>query len=129
MGGYEAREQHYTTESGHTLDRAAEPSIVDIWTLAKTRANLAIAAATSTGRSLMQVATALSAALLLLACQPEPDTPERVAARIQAQSDSARNVFERIFSSYSRNFNAGRVDSLAAQYASKAHVMPPNHAP
>jgi uncharacterized protein (TIGR02246 family) len=62
------------------------------------------------------------------ACQ-KPQTPEQDEARSRAESDSARTTFQGLMDSYSRHFDAGQADSMAAMYAEDAHVMPPNFPP
>ena len=69
------------------------------------------------------------AGTVLLACAPRTETPEHVAARIRAESDSARATFETIFADIGREFSAGQADSLVARYADDAHVLPPNSRP
>jgi ketosteroid isomerase-like protein len=75
-------------------------------------------------RSAASIAIAVAA---LAACQ-RADTPEQVAARHRAETDSARAYFEQVAAAYARHLAAGNVDSLVAFYAESATVMQPNMA-
>jgi ketosteroid isomerase-like protein len=67
-------------------------------------------------------------ALAISACH-KTETAEQSAARIKAESETARPTFEAMMESYSRHFNAANVDSLVALYGDETHVMPPNTRP
>jgi ketosteroid isomerase-like protein len=66
-----------------------------------------------------------AAALLFLAaaCKPAPETPESMAARLKAESDSARTAIEAANTRFARYFAAGKADSAAMNYADDAVVM------
>ena len=75
--------------------------------------------------------TRRSAALLLgaatLAACAKTETPEQAAARMQAESDAARQAIEQLAASFAAHLNAGHPDSVAALfYTSDATLMPPN---
>ena len=61
--------------------------------------------------------------LALAACAPKPETPEQMAARMKAESDSARTAIEAVNARAHRYFAAGNVDSLAMGYAEDVVVM------
>jgi len=61
--------------------------------------------------------------LALAACAPKPETPEQMAARMKAESDSARTAIEAEMARYVRFFNAGKADSVAMFYADDAWLM------
>jgi ketosteroid isomerase-like protein len=63
--------------------------------------------------------------VLAAACQPA-ETPDQMAARIQAQSDSARTAIESQLAVFARAAAAGNVDSMVSLYADDAVVMPPS---
>jgi len=64
--------------------------------------------------------------LALAACAPKPETPEQMAARMKAESDSARTVLQAGLDRDCRYTAAGRADSLAMFYAEDAVLMMPN---
>ena len=64
--------------------------------------------------------------LALAACAPKPETPEQTAARIKAESDSARTAIEAVNTRAHRYFAAGNVDSLVIGYAEDVVVMMSN---
>ncbi len=76
----------------------------------------------------MRVTPWVAAAMLLAACAPKPETPEQMAARLKAESDSARAAIEAIDARFGQLAVAGKMDSAAAFYAEDA-VMYPEHAP
>lgn len=76
----------------------------------------------------MRVTPWLAAALLLAACAPKPESPEQMAARLKAESDSARAAIEASNARFVQFVAAGKADSAAANYAEDA-VMYPDHAP
>jgi len=64
--------------------------------------------------------------LVLAACAPKAETPEQMAARLQAESDSARTAIEAANARFIRYFLAGKADSAAMNYAEDAVFMPAN---
>ena len=64
--------------------------------------------------------------LALAACAPKPETPEQMAARIKAESDSAKTAIEAVGARFMRYFAAGQPDSVAMLYADDAVLMLPN---
>jgi hypothetical protein len=46
--------------------------------------------------------------LALAACAPKPETPEQMATRMKAESDSARTAIEAAGARWNRYFNAGK---------------------
>jgi ketosteroid isomerase-like protein len=64
--------------------------------------------------------------LALAACAPKPETPEQMAARITAESDSARTAIEAANARFVRYVGAGKADSAALNYAEDAVLMMPN---
>jgi uncharacterized protein (TIGR02246 family) len=64
--------------------------------------------------------------LALAACAPKPETPEQMAARMKAESDSARPAIQAVGAKWQRYFNAGLADSVAMLYAEDAALMAPN---
>jgi len=67
-----------------------------------------------------------AAVLLLAACAPKPETPEQMAARMKAESDSARVAIETANAHFVRHIAAGRADSAALTYAEDAVYYPAN---
>ena len=61
--------------------------------------------------------------LALAACAPKPETPEQTAARMKAESDSARPALQAALDRVARYFAAGRADSLVMFYAEDAVLM------
>jgi ketosteroid isomerase-like protein len=61
--------------------------------------------------------------LALAACAPKPETPEQMAARMKAESDSARPALQAAVDRFARYFAAGRADSVAMFYAEDAVQM------
>jgi len=66
------------------------------------------------------------ALLALAACAPKPETPEQTAARMKAESDSARPALQAALDRVARYFAAGRADSVAMFYAEDAVLIEPN---
>jgi len=66
------------------------------------------------------------ALLALAACAPRPETPEQTAARMKAESDSARPALQAALDRVARYFAAGRADSLVMFYADDAVLMVAN---
>jgi len=66
------------------------------------------------------------ALLALAACAPKPETPEQMATRMKAESDSARTAIEAAGTRWQRYYNAGKADSVAMLYAEDAVLMAPN---
>ena len=64
--------------------------------------------------------------LALAACAPKPETPEQMAARIKAESDSARPALQAALDAYARHFAAGKADSVAMFYAEDAVFLQNN---
>ena len=64
--------------------------------------------------------------LALAACAPRPEPPEQMAARMKAESDSARPALQAAVDRYAQQFMAGRADSCAMFYAEDAVLMPNN---
>lgn len=73
----------------------------------------------------MRTAPLLAAALLVAACA-KPETPEQMQARIQAESDSVRQMAEGAATRFASFVTNKQADSIAALYAPDAKVMPPN---
>lgn len=67
----------------------------------------------------------LCAAVLAMACRPM-ETDEQRAARMQADTDSARAAISASMAGFMTHFNAGHADSLGQYYAENTVVMPPN---
>ena len=67
--------------------------------------------------------------LALAACAPKQETPEQMAARMKAESDSARTAIQAALDRFCQNWTAGRVDSVGSFYAEDAVAMMPNEAP
>jgi len=72
----------------------------------------------------MRVAPWAAAALLLVACAPKPETAEQMAARLRAESDSARTAIVAADAAWARYVAAGHADSVAAIYAEDAVYYP-----
>jgi ketosteroid isomerase-like protein len=64
--------------------------------------------------------------LAVTACAPKPKTPEQTAARMQAESDSAKTAIQAAMGRWVRHIAAGRADSTAMIYAEDAVVMASN---
>ena len=64
--------------------------------------------------------------LALAACAPKPETPEQMATRMKAESDSAKTAIEAIEARWAQYYNAGKTDSVAMLYAEDAVKMIPN---
>jgi ketosteroid isomerase-like protein len=64
--------------------------------------------------------------LAVAACAPKPETPEQMANRMKAESDSVRPALQAALDQYARHLAAGRADSVAMFYAEDAVVMMPN---
>lgn len=62
---------------------------------------------------------------ILAACKPAPETPEQVAARLAAESDSAKAAIDAINVNYARWMLAGQADSVATLFAEEGVLMPP----
>ena len=58
--------------------------------------------------------------LALAACAPKPETPEQAAARMTAESDSARTAIEAANARFVGYFLAGKADSAAMNYVEDA---------
>jgi ketosteroid isomerase-like protein len=63
------------------------------------------------------------ALLALAACTPKPETPEQMAARMKAESDSAKMAIEAANARFVRYFSEGKADSAAMNYAEDAVLM------
>jgi ketosteroid isomerase-like protein len=68
----------------------------------------------------MRVTLLAAGALLLAACAPKPETPEQTAARLKAESDSARVAIEAQDARYVKFTAAAQPDSVASLYAEDA---------
>jgi ketosteroid isomerase-like protein len=68
----------------------------------------------------MRVAPWAAAALLLAACAPKPETAEQTAARLKAESDSARTDIEAANAAWARYVAAGHADSVGLLFAEDA---------
>ena len=64
--------------------------------------------------------------LALAACAPRQETPEQMAARMKAESDSARPALQAALEAYARHLAAGQADSLAMFYAEDAVLLQNN---
>lgn len=64
--------------------------------------------------------------LALAACAPKPETPEQMAARMKAESDSARSAIGVVLAEWERLMAAGRADSVAMLYTEDATYMASN---
>lgn len=60
------------------------------------------------------------------ACAPQQETPEQMAARMKAESDSAKIALQTALDAWARHFAAGRADSVAMFYAEDGVLMVPN---
>ncbi len=67
--------------------------------------------------------------LALAACAPRQETPEQMAARMKAESDSAKTAIEAAYARLARQFVEGKADSAAMNYAEDAVVMQVNAPP
>jgi len=74
----------------------------------------------------MRIAPWAAAALLAAACAPKPETPEQAAARMAAESDSARAAIAAANARMVAHWAAGHADSAAMNYAEDAVVLMPN---
>jgi len=70
----------------------------------------------------MRVTRLVAAALVLAACAPKPETPEQTAARLKAESDTARVAIEAQDARVVRYLAAAQADSLVSMYAEDAVV-------
>ena len=61
--------------------------------------------------------------LALAACAPKQETAEQMAARMKAESDSARPALQAALDRLARYIAAGRADSIATFYAEDAVLM------
>jgi ketosteroid isomerase-like protein len=61
--------------------------------------------------------------LALAACAPKPETPEQIAARMKAESDSAKTAIVAANGRFAGYFAAGKADSAAMNYAEDAALM------
>ena len=68
----------------------------------------------------MRVTLLAVAAVLLAACAPKPETPEQTAARLKAESDTARLAIEAQDARFAKFFAAAQFDSVASIYADDA---------
>jgi ketosteroid isomerase-like protein len=64
--------------------------------------------------------------LALAACAPRQETPEQMAARMKAESDSARPALQAALDEYARHVAAGQADSAAMFYAEDAVYLQNN---
>jgi len=64
--------------------------------------------------------------LALAACAPRQETPEQMAARMKAESDSARPTLQAGLDAFARHYAAGQADSVAMFYAEDAEYLAPN---
>lgn len=69
----------------------------------------------------------LFAVVALAACQ-KPETPEQAAARMTAESDSAKTAIEAANVRYSRYMAGNHADSVAMMFMDGGMLMPPNMA-
>lgn len=67
---------------------------------------------------------AVLTAIALAACQAA-ETPEQMAARMQAEADSARTAIAAANAAYDRYFNGHMADSLAGLFADDGVMMAP----
>jgi ketosteroid isomerase-like protein len=68
----------------------------------------------------MRITPIIAAALVLAACAPKPETPEQTAARLKAETDSARVAIEAQDARAVRFIAAAEPDSLASIYTEDA---------
>jgi ketosteroid isomerase-like protein len=61
--------------------------------------------------------------LALAACAPKQETPEQMAARIKAESDSARPMLQAGLEALARHYAAGQADSVGMFYAEDADYL------
>jgi uncharacterized protein (TIGR02246 family) len=73
--------------------------------------------------------TLLAAAIVLAACAPKPETPEQTAARLKAESDTARLAIEAQDARIVRFLAAAQADSVASVYAEDAVAYPTDGPP
>ena len=64
--------------------------------------------------------------LALAACAPKPETPEQMATRMKAESDSARTAIVAANARFVGYFMAGKTDSAAMNYVEDASLFVPN---
>jgi ketosteroid isomerase-like protein len=69
------------------------------------------------------------AVLALAACAPKAETPEQMAGRMKAESDSARTAIEAANARFAHYFESGQADSAAMNYAEDATIMLPSEPP
>ncbi len=74
----------------------------------------------------MRITPLVAAALLLAACAPKPETPEQAAARMKAESDTAKTAIVAADARLSKYIAAGQMDSAAMVYAEDANFYLPN---
>lgn len=67
----------------------------------------------------------VAVALLGIACQ-RAETPEQLAARLEAESRAVREELQPVIARYERAVAAGNIDSMALILAEDAHTQPPN---
>ena len=72
----------------------------------------------------MRIAPWAAAALLLAACAPKPETADQMAARLRAESDSARTAIVAVAAAWDRYWAAGQADSMAQLCAEDAVDYP-----
>ena len=72
----------------------------------------------------MRIAPWAAAAFLLAACAPKPETADQMAARLKAESDSARTSIATANDAWLRHVMAGHADSVGQFYAEDAVFYP-----
>jgi ketosteroid isomerase-like protein len=77
----------------------------------------------------MRVTPCVAIALLVAACAPKPETPEQTAARLKAESDTARLAIEAQNARIMRYLAAAQPDSVASVYAEDAVAYPMDEPP
>ncbi len=70
--------------------------------------------------------TAAALLLVVAACAPKPETAEQAAARMKAESDSAKVAIEAANARFVKYVAEGKADSAALNYAEDAVLMGPN---
>ena len=64
--------------------------------------------------------------LALAACSPKQETPEQMAARMQAESDSVKPALQAALDEFARHIAAGRADSAAMAFTEDGALMEAN---
>jgi len=66
------------------------------------------------------------AAAALVACGPQPETPEQMATRMAEESAAARPAIEAVLGRWGRYMSSGAADSLQLLFTDDVRLQPPN---